>query len=97
MAIEYLLVTYPDERAVLADGVEVGVTNHLLLLAADEYSITLGGDGYTPASQDVVLSDTSEAKPMVVPFTPAGTRVAAAPSATGASTVPGADTEKKNA
>ena len=72
MPIEYLLVTYPDDRPVLADGDEVGRTNHVLLLPADEYAITLGGDGYAPASQDVVLCDTSEAKPMVIPFAPAG-------------------------
>ena len=71
MTVEYLLVTYPEDRPVLADGDEVGRTNHVLLLPADEYAITLGGDGYAPASQDVVLSDTSEVKPMVVPFTPA--------------------------
>jgi len=28
MAIEYLLVTYPDQREVLADGAKVGPTNH---------------------------------------------------------------------
>ena len=68
MAIEYLLVTYPEDRAVLAGGDEVGRTNRVLLLPADEYAITLDGDGYTPASQDVVLSDTCEEKPMVIPF-----------------------------
>jgi hypothetical protein len=68
MPVEYLLVTYPEDRPVLADGDEVGRTNHVLLLPADEYAISLGGDGYTPASQDVVLSDTCEDKPMVVPF-----------------------------
>jgi hypothetical protein len=83
MAIEYLLVTYPEARAVLADGVEVGSTNHTLLLPCDEYEITLAGGGYTPASQDIVLSDTSEVKPMVVPFAPAAASGAVSSAATG--------------
>jgi hypothetical protein len=41
MAIQYLLVTYPEQRAVLADGTGVGFTNHTLMLPADEYVITL--------------------------------------------------------
>jgi hypothetical protein len=70
MAIQYLLVTYPEQRAVLADGNGVGFTNHTLMLPADEYVITLDGQGYQPASSDVVLSGTSIVKPCVVAFTP---------------------------
>jgi hypothetical protein len=94
MSIEYLLVTYPDDRAVLADGVQIGLTNHVLLLPADEYAITLAGDGYAPASQDIVLAATSEAKPMVVPFTaaPAGVTPAAS-SAPSTGPVAGAKTK----
>src|SRR5438105_4374360 len=69
MAIEYLLVTYPDQRSVLADGAAVGITNHTLMLPSDEYVITLDGSGYKPASQDIVLSGTSIVKPMVIAFT----------------------------
>ena len=79
MAIQYLLVTYPDQRAVLADGAGVGFTNHLLMLPSDEYLITLEGEGYQPPSQDIVLSGTSLVKPMVISFTPGA-------SITGAST-----------
>ena len=79
MAIEYLLVTYPEQRAVLADGNGVGFTNHTLMLPTDEYLITLGGGGYQPPSQDIALSGTSLVKPMVIAFTPASP-VAAAPS-----------------
>ncbi len=68
MAIQYLLVTFPQSRAVNADGAAVGITNHVLILPADEYTITLDGGGYTPASQDIVLSGTSIVKPMVVAF-----------------------------
>jgi PEGA domain len=70
MAIEFLLVTYPDERAVLADDRRVGFTNHTLMLPTGEYEITLDGDGYQPDSQDVPLTGTSIPKPMVIAFTP---------------------------
>ena len=42
MSVEYLLVVYKEDRDVLADGDRVGVTNHTILLAPDEYIITLG-------------------------------------------------------
>ena len=54
MSVEYLLVVYNGDRDVLADGDRVGVTNHTILLASDEYIITLSGDGYAPPSADVV-------------------------------------------
>jgi hypothetical protein len=70
MAIEFLLVTYPEDRAVLADDKRVGFTNHTLMLPTGEYEITLEGDGYQPDSQDVPLTGTSIPKPMVIAFTP---------------------------
>src|SRR5499427_10306491 len=72
MAIEYLLVTFPEQRAVLADGNGVGFTNHTLMLPTDEYLITLAGTGYQPADQDIALSGTSLVKPMVISFTLTG-------------------------
>jgi hypothetical protein len=38
MSLEYLLVVYKQDRDVLADGDRVGVTNHTILLAPDEYN-----------------------------------------------------------
>jgi hypothetical protein len=69
MSVEYLLVVYKEDRDVLADRDRVGITNHTILLAPDEYTITLGGEGYTPASADVVLAGTSIMRPRVVVFT----------------------------
>ena len=69
MSMEYLLVNCPEQRAVLADGEQVGFTNHTLMLPEDEYSITLDGDGYHPSSQDIVLCGTSLEAPLVVSFT----------------------------
>jgi hypothetical protein len=69
MSVEYLLVVFRESRAVLADGDQVGVTNHTLLLPANEYVITLAGGGYAPDSQDVVVAGTSIMRPKVVSFT----------------------------
>lgn len=68
MSIEFLLVVFPEERAVLADGDKVGFTNHTLMLPANEYTITLDGDKTAPASQDVVLAGTSVVRPKIVTF-----------------------------
>jgi hypothetical protein len=87
MAIEYLLVTYPEQRAVLADGNGVGFTNHTLMLPTDEYLITLDGAGYQPPSQDIALSGTSLVKPMVISFTSTAP-VAAAPASDAARPTP---------
>jgi len=70
MAIQYLLVIFPEQRAVLADEEGVGFTNHTLMLPADEYVITLEGEGYQPAKQNVVLSGTSIVRPKVIVFSP---------------------------
>jgi hypothetical protein len=80
MAIEYLLVTFPEQRAVLADNSGVGFTNHTLMLPTDEYLITLAGTGYQPPSQDIALSGTSLVKPMVISFTLTGATAAPPPS-----------------
>jgi hypothetical protein len=69
MSVEYLLVVYKQDRDVLANGDRVGVTNHTILLATDEYIITLSGDGYSPPREDVVLAGTSIMRPKVVIFT----------------------------
>jgi hypothetical protein len=69
MSVEYLMVVYKEDRDVLADGDRVGVTNHTILLASDEYIVTLSGDGCAPASADVVLAGTSIMRPKVVVFT----------------------------
>jgi hypothetical protein len=71
MSLEYLLVVFPEKRAVLADGDPVGVTNHTLMLPANEYTITLDGDATQPPSHDVLLAGTSVVRPKVVSFAPA--------------------------
>ena len=67
MAIQYLLVIFPEQRAVLADEEGVGFTNHTLMLPADEYTITIDA-APPPPGQDIVLSATSLVRPKVVSF-----------------------------
>jgi hypothetical protein len=69
MSVEYLIVTFKESRTVLADGDPVGVTNHTLMIPANQYDITLQGDGYAPPSQSVVIAGTSIMRPKVVAFT----------------------------
>jgi len=68
VSLEFLLVTFPEERSVQANGANVGFTNHTLMLPADEYNVTLSGAGYAPANQDVVLTGTTVMQPRVVIF-----------------------------
>ena len=68
MSIQYLLVTFAEDRTVLADGLSVGVTNHTIMLPANEYTISLSGSGFKPASQEAVLNRTSVMKPLVISF-----------------------------
>src|SRR6267378_2936498 len=100
MAIEYLLVTYPEQRAVLADGNGVGFTNHTLMLPTDEYLISLEGGGYQPATQDIALSGTSLVKPMVISFTQISAAGGATPPPAAGAAAPAsraASKKKKNA
>lgn len=70
MSVEFLLVSYSKgDRTVLADGNSVGVTNHVLMLPADAYEISMEGSGYAPKSQNVVLTGTSIMRPKVITFT----------------------------
>lgn len=78
MTIQYLLVTFPEQCNVLADGAAVGVTNHVLMLPGDEYEITLSSGNCSPTNQGIALVGTSLVKPMVVAFAVAEDLVSAA-------------------
>ena len=73
MAVEFLLVHFPEQRVVLADDDNVGFTNHLMLLPPDAYRISLDGDGFVPPFQDIQLSGTSAVRPFVLLFAQAPT------------------------
>jgi hypothetical protein len=62
-------VNFRESRTVLANGTEVGVTNHILLLPPGDYAMTLDGGATTPPEQDIELAGTSPVRPLVVLFT----------------------------
>ena len=68
MSVEFLLVNFREHRVVLADGDPVGVTNHILMLPANEYDISLDGGGYVPSVRDVTLTGTSIIRPKTIGF-----------------------------
>lgn|GEM_PF-1071951 len=68
MGMQYLLVIFPQDCAVLADGSGVGNTNRVLMLPAGEYEITLDSNGHTPLTQDAILDGTSLNNPLVINF-----------------------------
>jgi hypothetical protein len=68
MTLEYLLVNFKEDRTVQANGTSVGVTNHMIMLPAGDYAITLTGDAPTPTEQDIELDGTSPVNPCVVLF-----------------------------
>jgi hypothetical protein len=69
MSVEYLLVSYKEDRPVLADGTLVGATNHILMLPPGGYDITLQGGTTTPADIMVDLAGTSLVRPKTISFT----------------------------
>jgi hypothetical protein len=67
--MEFLLINYPWERGVVIDGVEAGLTNHLITLAAGTYTVSLvPPEDFFPADQDVVVKGTSPLRPREVEF-----------------------------
>jgi hypothetical protein len=69
MQLEYLLVTYASPQTVCADDTSIGVTNHILMLPAGDYTISLSGVTTVPPSADVSLDGTTVVHPQVVAFT----------------------------
>ena len=47
MSVEYLLVSFPEDRDVLADGDRVGVTDHTILITANEQDLLEWGRLFT--------------------------------------------------
>jgi hypothetical protein len=67
--MEFLLVTFPHDRDVLIEGVEAGLTNHLITLAPGTYTITLAPPkDFTPRQQEIVVEDTSPLDPLEIVF-----------------------------
>jgi len=71
MQLEYLLVTYSSTQTVSADDTSIGVTNHILMLPAGDYTISLSGVQTVPPTVDISLNGTTVVRPQVVAFNPA--------------------------
>jgi len=69
--MEYVRVDYPQERDVYIDGQLAGKTNQPLMVEEGHHVFDLGGPhDYTPASQEVLVQNTTLIDPQVVEFSP---------------------------
>jgi hypothetical protein len=67
--MEYLLVTYPEERDVTIDSVVAGLTNQIITLEAGTYTVSLAPPrNFAPRSQTVTVEDTAPLEPLEVVF-----------------------------
>ena len=69
--MEYVIVRYPDGRAVFVDGKRVGRTNRTLELETGHHRFTLGEpEDYTPGQREVAVTGTDPILPMELVFRP---------------------------
>ena len=67
--MEFLLVVYPEDREVQIEGVEAGLTNHLITLSPGKYTISLAPPrDFFPDEQEVLVQGTSPLDPKEVVF-----------------------------
>lgn len=67
--MEYIYVTFHEQRRVLVDGTELGDTNKTLRVQRGTHVITLSGPAdYSPPSQTVTVANTSFENPMQITF-----------------------------
>jgi hypothetical protein len=71
MAMEFVIVTFPDPRAVNIDGAPRGQTGQLLRLGTGTHRFDLGTPlDYVPLTQMLAVIGTTEAAPLQIPFDP---------------------------
>jgi hypothetical protein len=69
--MEYVKVTYPENREVLIDGVLSGETNKILRLSEGTHEFSLGTPiDYEPKSRVEIVSDTNVLDPLEIIFHP---------------------------
>ena len=67
--MQYLLVTFPEQRAVIIDDIEQGMTNDVIELEAGTHTARLAGSpDFIPGMREFILRRTSELNPKVVRF-----------------------------
>lgn len=74
--MEYVIVEFPERRLVYVDEQDQGYNqddsghNRTLAVGAGRHRFSLGGRGYSPAFQDVLVQDTSSINPQRIVFSP---------------------------
>ena len=67
--MEYVFVSFKEDRTVLVDGKKLGQTNQTLLIIKGHNSFTLAGQqNYHPAKVDAVIQQTTALSPYKVEF-----------------------------
>jgi hypothetical protein len=67
--MEYVFVSFKEDRMVLADGKKLGQTNQTLLIIKGHHSFTLAGQqNYHPAKVDAVIQQTTSLSPYKIAF-----------------------------
>jgi hypothetical protein len=67
--MEYVFVSFKEDRIVLADGTILGQTNQTLPIITGHHSFILAGlQNYHPPKVDVVIQQTTSLSPFKVEF-----------------------------
>jgi hypothetical protein len=67
--MEYVFVSFKEDRAVLADGKNLGQTNQTLPIVKGHHTFTLDSQqDYHPAKVDAVIENTTAISPYKVEF-----------------------------
>lgn len=67
--MEYVFISFKEDRIVLADGAVLGQTNQTLPIIRGHHSFILAGlQDYHPAKVDVVIQQTTSLSPYIVEF-----------------------------
>ena len=72
--MEYVVVSYPDDRDVVVDGQVAGKTNNTLMIEAGHHVFELGEpQDYEPLSVERAVENTTSLSPLIVrDFHPSG-------------------------
>lgn len=67
--MQYLLITFPEQRVIIIDEIEQGITNDVLELEQGTHTATLKGPSdFDPKMREFILRRTSELNPKVIRF-----------------------------
>lgn len=67
--MEYLIAKFAESRGVIVDGINEGMTNHMLELETGTHVVTLENPpDFTPEMHEFILRRTSELSPKVITF-----------------------------